>query len=76
MCQARGLPAASLVQGVNEKSKVQSSEPPDLVFRETRTSLAYPEGAGGRTGTLYDLIARLEYLPNRYAICSRKGRKR
>ena len=39
--QACGLPAASLVQCVSDKSKVLSSEPPDLVFREAQTSLVY-----------------------------------
>src|SRR5262249_46832886 len=41
-----------LVQCVSDKNKVLSSEPPDLVFREAQTSLAFPEGVGGRSDTL------------------------
>src|SRR5262249_59565661 len=41
-----------LVQCVSDKSKVRSSEPPDLVFREAQTSLAFPEEVGGRSDTL------------------------
>src|SRR5262249_46671657 len=41
-----------LVQCVSDKNKVLSSEPPDLVFCEAQTSLAFPEGVGGRTDTL------------------------
>src|SRR5262245_42499220 len=37
---------------MSDKSKVLSSEPPDLVFREAQTSLAFPEGVGARTDTL------------------------
>src|SRR5262249_58700624 len=41
-----------LVQCVSDKNKVLSSEPPDLVFREAQTSLAFPERVGGRSDTL------------------------
>src|SRR5262249_36882067 len=41
-----------LVQCVSDKNKVLSSEPPDLVFREAQTSLAFPERVGGCYDTL------------------------
>src|SRR5262245_30581283 len=37
---------------MSDNSKVLSSEPLDLVFREAQTSRAFPEGVGGRTDTL------------------------